>query len=77
MEHTITEEITGIDIVQSQMLIASGKTLPEIGLTQDSIPEPTMYAMVSKYVYKDAVYQLHILTLFTNNIHYASSCVSF
>ena len=45
VEHTITEEITGIDIVQSQILIASGKTLPEIGLTQDSISEPTMYAM--------------------------------
>jgi pyruvate carboxylase len=45
VEHTITEEITGIDIVQSQILIASGKTLPELGLTQDAIPEPTMYAM--------------------------------
>ncbi len=43
VEHTITEEITGIDIVQSQILIASGKTLPELGLTQDAIAEPTMY----------------------------------
>lgn len=45
VEHTITEEITGIDIVQSQIMIASGKTLDEIGLTQDSINEPTSYAM--------------------------------
>ena len=45
VEHTITEEITGIDIVQSQIMIASGKTLPEIGLTQESILEPTSYAM--------------------------------
>ena len=45
VEHTITEEITGIDIVQSQIHIASGKTLPELGLTQDSIMEPTSYAM--------------------------------
>ncbi len=29
VEHTVTEEVTGIDIVQSQILIASGKTLVE------------------------------------------------
>eukprot|EP00804_Cyclotella_cryptica_P012773 CCRYP_010552-RD/>CCRYP_010552-RD protein AED:0.09 eAED:0.09 QI:1467/1/1/1/0.92/0.85/14/1156/605 len=45
VEHTITEEITGIDIVQSQIMIASGKTLTELGLTQDAIQEPTSYAM--------------------------------
>ena len=37
VEHTVTEEITGIDLVQSQMLIASGKTLQELNLTQDKI----------------------------------------
>jgi pyruvate carboxylase len=41
VEHTVTEEVTGIDIVQSQILIASGKSLQELGLTQDQIPEPT------------------------------------
>jgi hypothetical protein len=45
VEHTVTEEITGIDIVQSQILIASGKTLPELGLTQDLIPDPIGFAM--------------------------------
>ena len=45
VEHTVTEEITGIDVVQSQILIASGKTLPELGLTQDKIPEPMGCAM--------------------------------
>lgn len=45
VEHTVTEEVTGIDIVQSQIMIASGKTLPELGLTQDTIPEPTGFAM--------------------------------
>jgi pyruvate carboxylase len=45
VEHTVTEEITGIDIVQSQIMIASGKTLPELGLTQDQIPEPMGCAM--------------------------------
>lgn len=37
MEHTVTEEITGVDLVQSQIRIAEGVTLPELGLTQDKI----------------------------------------
>jgi pyruvate carboxylase len=37
VEHTITEEITGIDIVAAQIQIAAGASLPELGLTQDSI----------------------------------------
>ncbi|XP_018026866.1 pyruvate carboxylase, mitochondrial [Hyalella azteca] len=37
VEHTVTEEITGIDLVQSQIHIAEGMTLPELGMTQDKI----------------------------------------
>nr|CAG4717938.1 unnamed protein product [Naegleria fowleri] len=37
VEHTVTEEITGIDIVRSQILIAEGKSLEEIGLKQELI----------------------------------------
>ncbi|XP_076642747.1 pyruvate carboxylase isoform X1 [Halictus rubicundus] len=37
VEHTVTEEITGIDLVQSQIRIAEGITLPELGMTQDKI----------------------------------------
>ena len=37
VEHTVTEEITGIDLVQNQIRIAEGLTLPEMGLTQESI----------------------------------------
>ncbi|KAF8899647.1 pyruvate carboxylase [Gymnopilus junonius] len=33
VEHTITEEITGIDIVAAQIQIAAGATLPQLGLT--------------------------------------------
>ena len=37
VEHTVTEEITGIDLVQSQIRIAGGATLAELGLSQTSI----------------------------------------
>ncbi|XP_015171576.1 PREDICTED: pyruvate carboxylase, mitochondrial isoform X2 [Polistes dominula] len=37
VEHTVTEEITGIDLVQSQVRIAEGITLPELGMTQEKI----------------------------------------
>lgn len=37
VEHTVTEEITGIDLVQSQIRIAEGMTLPELGISQDNI----------------------------------------
>lgn len=37
VEHTVTEEITGIDLVQSQIRLAEGLTLPELGITQEKI----------------------------------------
>jgi len=37
VEHTVTEEVTDVDLVQAQMLIASGSTLADIGLSQDQI----------------------------------------
>ncbi|MCL4123130.1 UNVERIFIED_CONTAM: hypothetical protein GTU68_049332 [Idotea baltica] len=37
VEHTVTEEVTGIDIVQSQIRIAAGQSLKELGLNQESI----------------------------------------
>lgn len=37
VEHTVTEEVTGIDIVQTQLKIAAGYTLKQLGLTQDKI----------------------------------------
>uniref|UniRef100_A0A0A9XGF5 Pyruvate carboxylase n=1 Tax=Lygus hesperus TaxID=30085 RepID=A0A0A9XGF5_LYGHE len=39
VEHTVTEEITGIDLVQSQIKVAEGITLPELHLTQDTIQQ--------------------------------------
>ncbi|WP_030143305.1 pyruvate carboxylase [Mycetocola saprophilus] len=37
VEHTVTEEITDVDLVQSQMRIASGETLSDLGLDQDTL----------------------------------------
>ncbi|MET0805926.1 MAG: pyruvate carboxylase, partial [Lacisediminihabitans sp.] len=37
VEHTVTEEITDVDLVQSQMRIASGETLEDLGLRQESL----------------------------------------
>ena len=37
VEHTITEEITGIDIVAAQLQIAAGASLEQLGLTQERI----------------------------------------
>ena len=37
VEHTVTEEVTGIDIVQSQLKIAAGASLADLGLEQASI----------------------------------------
>ncbi|WGW13519.1 pyruvate carboxylase [Saxibacter everestensis] len=37
VEHTVTEEITEVDLVQSQMRIASGDTLADLELSQDTV----------------------------------------
>ena len=37
VEHTVTEEITDVDLVSSQMRIASGETLDDLGVAQESL----------------------------------------
>lgn len=37
VEHTITEEVTDVDLVTAQLRIASGATLPQLGLTQEGV----------------------------------------
>ncbi len=39
VEHTVTEETTDVDIVHTQLHIAMGKTLPELGLVPGSVQQ--------------------------------------
>ena len=38
VEHTITEEVTGVDLVQAQIALAAGRTLQDIGLDPAAPP---------------------------------------
>lgn len=52
VEHTITEEITGVDLVQSQIRIAGGESFSELGLCQSSI-QPRGHAMQCRVTTED------------------------
>ncbi len=52
VEHTVTEEVTDIDLVESQLRIASGETLGDLGLSQDKI-EVRGYAMQCRVTAED------------------------
>ncbi|WP_151637600.1 carboxyl transferase domain-containing protein [Noviherbaspirillum aerium] len=45
VEHTVTEEVTGIDLVKAQLRIAGGQSLRELDLLQESIPSPRGHAI--------------------------------
>jgi len=48
VEHTVTEEVTGIDLVQTQLRLAAGHTLAELGLEQARIPAPRGFAVQAR-----------------------------
>jgi len=51
VEHTVTEQITGIDLVDAQLAIAEGKTLTELGFAnQDDIGAPRGAAVQARVV---------------------------
>lgn len=45
VEHTVTEEVLGLDLVRVQLALAEGATLAELGLTQDAVPAPRGLAL--------------------------------
>ena len=46
VEHTVTEEVTGVDIVKAQLRLARGETIGELGL--DKVARPRGYAIQAR-----------------------------
>lgn len=54
VEHTVTEEVTGVDIVQAQIKIAGGASLADLGLgSQAEVPPPKGYAIQCRVTSED------------------------
>ncbi|MDT6964650.1 carboxyl transferase domain-containing protein [Cupriavidus sp. SZY C1] len=45
VEHTITEQVTGVDLVAVQLGVAAGRTLADLGLDPAAPPQPRGYAV--------------------------------
>ncbi|MFN9471159.1 carboxyl transferase domain-containing protein [Acidovorax sp.] len=45
VEHTVTEEVTGVDLVQAQIALAAGRRLRELGLDPEAPPAVQGFAM--------------------------------
>ena len=53
VEHTVTEQVTGHDLLDMQFRIANGELLEELGLTgQDDVAQPTRFAVQTRIVAK-------------------------
>jgi len=48
VEHTVTEEVLGLDLVRLQLQLAAGRTLAEAGLTQGAVPAPRGHAVQAR-----------------------------
>jgi len=48
VEHTVTEELLGVDLVAAQLAIAGGASLAELGFVQERIPAPRGFAIQAR-----------------------------
>jgi acetyl/propionyl-CoA carboxylase alpha subunit/acetyl-CoA carboxylase carboxyltransferase component len=48
VEHTVTEEVTGLDLVRLQLQIAAGASLADLGLRQADVPPPRGHALQAR-----------------------------
>ena len=48
VEHTVTEAVSGIDLVQLQLQLAQGRSLAELGCAQADIPKPRGFAVQAR-----------------------------
>ncbi len=48
VEHTVTEAVTGVDIVQAQLKLAAGATIAELGLDTPGATSPRGYAIQAR-----------------------------
>ena len=48
VEHTVTEAVTGVDIVQAQLRLAQGASIAELGLSDTRVARPRGYAIQAR-----------------------------
>ena len=48
VEHTVTEEVTGVDLVRTQIRLAEGATLAQLGLDDPAVAVPRGYAIQTR-----------------------------
>ena len=48
VEHTVTEAVTGVDLVQTQIRLAGGATLAKLGLDRPEVARPRGYAVQAR-----------------------------